>query len=139
MLFGAMLVSGLAHASGLAPGQLPPLVAIIGQVLVGAWAGSRFVGFDWALLGRIFYVSLGAFAVTMALAASFAAGASWLLGSSFQASLLAFAPGGLEAMTLLAFALGIDPLFVGVHHLVRFVLFSVTLPFVARFWLATEP
>lgn len=135
MMFGAMIVSGLAHATGLAPGHLPPVVAIAGQILVGAWAGSRFVGFDWALLGRIFFVSLGAFVATTALAIGFATGASWLLGTSFQACLLAFAPGGLEAMTLLAFALGIDPLFVGAHHLARFALISFALPIVARHWL----
>ena len=28
-----------------------------------------------------------------------------------------------------------DPIFVGAHHLARFVMISVGLPFVARFWL----
>ncbi len=42
-----------------------------------------------------------------------------------------FAPGGLEAMTTMAFALGLDPLFVGAHHLARFLPISLTLPFAA--------
>ena len=135
MLFGAMLGSGLLHATGLAPGRLPLLVGIAGQVLVGAWTGARFVGFDWGLLGRLAAVSLGTFALTMAMAAGFAGLASGALGLPYPETLLAFAPGGLEAMTILAFALGIDPLFVGAHHLARFVLISLSLPLVARLWL----
>ena len=50
----------------------------------------------------------------------------------FAEALAAFAPGGLEAMTLMAFALGLDPLFVGAHHLARFFMISLALPFFAR-------
>ena len=135
MLFGAMIASGALHATGVAPGRLPDVVAIAGQVLVGAWTGARFAGFDWGLLGRLALVSLGSFAVTMGIAAGFAGLASAMLGLPFPATLLAFAPGGLEAMTILAFALGIDPLYVGAHHLARFVLISLALPVVARLWL----
>jgi uncharacterized membrane protein AbrB (regulator of aidB expression) len=35
-------------------------------------------------------------------------------------------------MTMMAFALGLDPLFVGAHHLARFFLISLALPLVAR-------
>jgi uncharacterized membrane protein AbrB (regulator of aidB expression) len=49
--------------------------------------------------------------------------------------MVAFSPGGLEAMTILAFALGLDPLYVGAQHLARFILISLTLPFALRLWL----
>ena len=52
---------------------------------------------------------------------------------------IAFAPGGLEAMTLLAFSLGLDPLYVGSHHLARFILISLSLPFVLRLVLGPAP
>ena len=42
--------------------------------------------------------------------------------------LVAYAPGGLEAMTILAFALHLDPAFVGAHHLWRFLYVSVMMP-----------
>jgi uncharacterized membrane protein AbrB (regulator of aidB expression) len=41
---------------------------------------------------------------------------------------VAFAPGAVEAMTVLAFALGLDPLYVGSHHLARFLLISLVAP-----------
>ena len=49
----------------------------------------------------------------------------------FAEALAAFAPGGLEAM-MMAFALGLDPRFVGARHLARFFMISLALPLVAR-------
>ena len=41
---------------------------------------------------------------------------------------MAYAPGAIEAMTIIAFALHLDPVFVGVHHLARFTFMSMVLP-----------
>lgn len=135
MLFGAMLVSGGAHALSLAPGRPPPVVAILAQVLIGAWVGARFIGFDWRLFARSAPAALGSFLVAVGIAGIFAVLAGLLLALPFAQTLLAFSPGGLEAMTLLAFALGIDPLYVGAHHLARFLLISFTLPFAFKYWM----
>ncbi|HMN70592.1 MAG TPA: AbrB family transcriptional regulator [Rhodoblastus sp.] len=135
MLFGAMLVSGGAHALGFA-GRPPPSLAIVAQVLIGAWVGARFIGFDWRLFARAAPAALGSFFVAVAIAGVFAVGAGVALSLPFAQTLLAFSPGGLEAMTLLAFALGIDPLYVGAHHLARFLLISFTLPFAFKAWMS---
>ncbi|MCC2108050.1 MAG: AbrB family transcriptional regulator, partial [Hyphomicrobiales bacterium] len=139
MLFGAMLVSGGAHALSLAPGRPPTIVAILAQILIGAWVGARFIGFDWRLFARSAPAALGSFFVAVGIAGVFAILAGLLLSLPFAQTLLAFSPGGLEAMTLLAFALGIDPLYVGAHHLARFLLISFTLPFAFRYWMKDEP
>jgi uncharacterized membrane protein AbrB (regulator of aidB expression) len=47
---------------------------------------------------------------------------------------VAFAPGGLEAMMVLALILGLDPLYVGIHHLARFLGIGLALPLVVT-WL----
>jgi uncharacterized membrane protein AbrB (regulator of aidB expression) len=47
---------------------------------------------------------------------------------------VAFAPGGLEGMMVLGLVLGLDPLYVGVHHLVRFLGIGLALPLVMT-WL----
>jgi uncharacterized membrane protein AbrB (regulator of aidB expression) len=49
-------------------------------------------------------------------------------------ALIAFAPGGLEAMAILAFALHLDPVFIGAHHLARFLGIGLGLPMLIRFW-----
>ncbi|MFV0281012.1 MAG: AbrB family transcriptional regulator [Rhodoblastus sp.] len=134
MLFGAMLVSGAAHALSFA-GRPAPVVAIVAQVLIGAWVGARFIGFDWRLFARSAAAALGSFLIAVAISCAFAVAAGLALALPFAQTLLAFSPGGLEAMTLLAFALGIDPLYVGAHHLARFLLISFTLPIALKFWL----
>ena len=44
------------------------------------------------------------------------------------ALVVAFAPGAMDAMLALALTLHIDPIFVGAHHLSRFVFVSITTP-----------
>jgi hypothetical protein len=46
--------------------------------------------------------------------------------------IVAFAPGAQDTMTVLALALHLDPIYVGAHHLARFLLVSLSLPFLAR-------
>jgi membrane AbrB-like protein len=135
VMFGALLASGIVHATGLAPGRVPAPVMIAGQILIGAWAGSRFVGFDWMLLFRSLKGALGAIAAAMLVAVVFASAGAWLLGEPFAATLLAYAPGGLEAMTVLAFGLNVDPLFVAAHHFARVIVINISMPIVMRHWM----
>ena len=46
----------------------------------------------------------------------------------FADVVVAFAPGAMDAMLALALTLHIDPIFVGAHHLSRFVFVSITTP-----------
>ena len=132
LLYAAIGVSVLAHGSGLALGRPDPAIQIAAQALVGAWVGTRFIGFDWHLLRSVIVAASGAFVAALAAAAAFAALTAALIKVSFVQALVAFAPGGIEAMTMMAFALGLDPLFVGAHHLARFFLISLTLPLLSR-------
>jgi len=131
-LYAAIAVSAIAHGTGWAPGRLSPGLQIAAQALVGAWVGSRFIGFDWRLLRQLLSAAATSFLAAFATAAAFSGLVVGLTGVSFAEALAAFAPGGLEAMTMMAFALGLDPLFVGAHHIARFLFISATLPWVAR-------
>ena len=42
--------------------------------------------------------------------------------------IVAFAPGAMDAMLALALTLHIDPIFVGAHHLSRFVFVTIATP-----------
>ena len=130
-LYVAIVISALVHGLGLAPGRFAPPIQIGAQTLIGAWIGTRFIGFDWGLLHRTLIAAATSFLAAFAAATAFAYLATLAVGAPFPEALVAFAPGGLEAMTMMAFALGLDPLFVGAHHLARFVAISVALPFLA--------
>jgi membrane AbrB-like protein len=134
VLLGATVVSTLAHGTGAATGVLPPVVATGGLVLIGIFIAERFRTIQRSMLKKSMLAGLGSFAIGMGVAAAFAGLAAWLAGVSFADGLIAFAPGGIEAMTVLALILGLDPIYVGIHHLVRFLSIGLVLPFVIT-WL----
>ena len=121
-------------------GVIPPVIATGGLVLIGLFIAERFRerpalhpeagarGGAGLLRGR-----------HGASRRSSPALAAWLAGVSFANSLVAFAPGGLEAMTVLALILGLDPLYVGIHHLVRFLGIGLVLPFLIGWLQRSRP
>ncbi|MBS4081962.1 MAG: AbrB family transcriptional regulator [Rhizobiales bacterium] len=132
LLIGPMLVNGVLHGAGYVQGGIPPLLLLASFVVLGAFTGTRFVGTTAAMIRRLLVDSIGAFIVALVVCVVFALIAAWLAGENPAKTIVAFAPGGLEAMTILAFMIGLDPAFVGAHHLARFVLIALALPFVAR-------
>jgi hypothetical protein len=46
--------------------------------------------------------------------------------------MIAYAPGAVDAMMLLALALNLDPVYVGAHHLTRIFFVSLAMPLLAR-------
>ncbi len=131
LIIGALAASGALHLSELSDAVLPPELLEPAFVILGAGIGVRFLGTTLGSIKEFFLVSLGAFLVAIAIAAVFAAIAMALTGTEFGMLLSAFAPGGLEAMTALGFALGYDPVFMSAHHLFRFTGLSVALPLLA--------
>jgi uncharacterized protein len=134
ILLGATVVSTLSHGTEFVTGVIPPVIATCGLVLIGIFIAERFRSLQRSTLRKSLLAGLGSFAIGMAVAVFFAGLASWAAGVSFADGLVAFAPGGLEAMTVLALILGLDPLYVGIHHLVRFLGIGLVLPFVVA-WL----
>jgi membrane AbrB-like protein len=128
ILLGATVVSSVSHGTEFVTGVIPPVIATGGLVLIGLFIAERFRNVQRSTLKRALLAALGSFSVGMIVAAIFAGFAAWLAGVSFANGLVAFAPGGLEAMTVLALILGLDPLYVGIHHLVRFLGIGLVLP-----------
>ncbi|MGF9760503.1 AbrB family transcriptional regulator [Microvirga sp. 0TCS3.31] len=137
VLLGATVVSSVSHGTEFVTGVIPPVIATGGLVLIGLFIAERFRNVQRSTLKRALVAALGSFTIGMVVAALFAGVAAWLAGVSFANGLVAFAPGGLEAMTVLALILGLDPLYVGIHHLVRFLGIGLVLPFLIG-WLQRD-
>ena len=133
-ILGPMLASGLVTAPGLVHGGVPPIFSLIGFVLIGVFIGQRFRGLEAMTVLRTAPAALVSFAASLSLSALGAVAVTAIVGVPFGETAVAFAPGGLEAMTVLAFALGLDPVYVGVHHLARFVLVAFLIPAAFRWW-----
>jgi uncharacterized protein len=53
--------------------------------------------------------------------------------------IVAFAPGAQDTMMVLALAMHLDPVYVGAHHLARFLAVSFSVAVVARRLVSREP
>jgi membrane AbrB-like protein len=127
-MFGAMIASSVLHGSSLIEGGLPNWVRGIALVGIGALIGTRFARMKAStMLGHI-SASLGSFAVAIVISAMFVAIIAATTNVRFADVLVAFAPGAMDAMLALALTLHIDPIFVGAHHLSRFVFVTITTP-----------
>lgn len=134
LMVGAFLASAALHAGGLVEGKLPAWLTLPSFVALGAIVGTRFSGLKPRTILALLAPSLAAFAVVAALGIGFAAAVGWALALPVSQVFVAFAPGALETMMLTAFLLGLDPAYVGAHHVARFLALSFTVPVVARFF-----
>ncbi len=138
MMFGGMLASGVLHVSGVVEGQVRSEILIPCQILLGCAMGVRFSGTDPRLLVKALVPAAGAFVITLTISIVGALLVWWVFGLPLNQLLIAFAPGALEIMVILAFVLGLDPAFVAAHHLVRFIGIAVALPFIVRLVLPAQ-
>jgi hypothetical protein len=127
-MFGAMIASSVLHGAGWIEGGLPPWVRSVALVGVGSLIGSRFARMKAkVLLGHI-NAALGSFAIAIAISGIFVAVIAFTTHVRFSDTIVAFAPGAMDAMLALALTLHIDPIFVGAHHLSRFVFVTIATP-----------
>ncbi|MBI2714978.1 MAG: AbrB family transcriptional regulator [Rhizobiales bacterium] len=132
LIFGAMVTSAVLHGSGLIQVAMPWWVTYTVMIAFGAVTGSRFANTPLRLLLHYVGAAFGSFAVAVTIAAIFAAGLVSLLSLPVAEVIIAYAPGAVDAMMLLALALHLDPVYVGAHHLTRIFFVLLSMPFVAR-------
>ena len=128
-LIDGMLVSVVAHVSGLASGVMPFWLAALAYISLGGLIGSRFSGVTWPELRKALGAGVFVTLLGVVLAGGFAVVAHWFTGMNLIAILIALAPGGLETMTAMSVILGIDPTFVATHHLARLLMLTAIVPF----------
>jgi len=127
-LFGAMIGSSVLHGAGLIDGGLPPLIRGIALIGIGTLIGSRFSRMRTSTLLRHLTAGLGSFAIAIAISAVFVTLVASTTHVRFADVLVAYAPGAMDAMLALALTLHIDPIFVGAHHLSRFIFVTIATP-----------
>ncbi len=132
-LLAAMGVSAIGHGSGLTPGHIPESLTILAFLAMGVLIGSRFSGTTVKDLSSAAYAGV---AVTgLALMSAAMAGVAILFfidGLTPALLIVAFTPGGVEAMAAIGLALGLDMAFIAGHHVARLLMLTVLLPFFIR-------
>lgn len=138
LILGAMLASAALALGGGGKGAAPDAILIPANVILGVMIAARFRDFSFAELKISLAESLGGFVIALSVAIAGAVAASWAAALPFALTLLAFAPGGLEAMTIMAFALDLDPAYVAAHQVARYIGICLLLPPIAA-WLMRAP
>jgi uncharacterized protein len=131
-LVGPMVLSAIVHAVGLTHSRPPVWLVAAAQVIVGSMVGARFDGVAPRTVGHAIALAVLATAVLLGLAVLFGEAVERTLGIPFSAALLAFAPGGLAEMSLIALSLNVDAAYVSSHHIVRIFIIVLIAPAVFR-------
>jgi membrane AbrB-like protein len=139
VLLGAMMASAVLHGTGMIQGLLPQDLLAAGFTAIGAMIGSRFRGVKLSTLLAILRPSLESVVLALVISGMCAGIASALLELPMGQIWLAYTPGGIEAMSIVAFALGFDVAFVGTHHVVRFAGLGLIVPWWQTRWSMPAP
>jgi uncharacterized protein len=133
LIFGAMAGSGLLYGTGMVHTGLPWWVGGAAVILLGAVAGARFANTTPRMLMGYLGAAFGSFATAVTVASGFVLVVTALLPVRVADVVVAFSPGAQDTMMVLALALHLDPVYVAAHHVVRFVVVSVTVPLLVRY------
>jgi membrane AbrB-like protein len=137
-MFGAMIASSVLHGAGVVEGGLPPWVRGVALIGIGSLIGARFARMKPKTLLSHVNAALGSFAVAIAISAVFVTVIAFTTHVKFSDVIVAFAPGAMDAMLALALTLHIDPIFVGAHHLSRFVFVTIAMPGIVHLFGRTQ-
>ena len=132
MLLGPILVSAAVHALGVVHNPPPRELVIIAQIFLGTIVGCRFIGAEPKVILRAIWLGLGATTLMLALTFSFAMALHQMFGQPLEQLVLAYSPGGLAEMSLVALAMNADIAYVASHHLIRISCVMMLAPILFR-------
>jgi len=122
VLSGPLLASAVLHAAGLTQATSPDWAIGVTQWVIGTSLGARFAAFSGRALWLSLWLAATNVALALVLATAIALALSDVVGEPAPAIILAFAPGGISEMSLVALSLQMSTVFVTLHHLLRIIL-----------------
>lgn len=133
-----MLVSAGLHLGGLTAFDVPATITIVIQVFIGINVGGRFAGVS--VKGLMAALGAAVLVVTLQITVAVAGAllVAGLLGVDPVGLVLAYSPGGLAEMSIIALSIGGDVAFVGVHHIFRVMLALILAPLLLS-WIIKKP
>lgn len=132
IITGPVILSAIVHGAGLTEAQPPDWLISVAQLVIGIGLAMRFRGMSRRLLVQ----GIGLGAATVCLMLSLGAALGWALSltgeHSFQVLLMCYAPGGVVEMGLIALSLGVSPVMVTLHHILRIGFTVIVVPLLGR-------
>ena len=132
-LFGPLILSSLLSIFEIYELNVPILIFIIAQLIVGSFFGSNFNGLSW-LIAKKYVIHAASIVVCLLISLiPFLFITNFIGDIKPEAMILAFAPGGVSEMGLVASVLDIEPAFVITHHLLRLIMVIVILSIAQKY------
>ncbi|UUX50548.1 AbrB family transcriptional regulator [Nisaea acidiphila] len=131
-LLGAMVLSLVVHLTGWSKSAPPSMLIAAAQVVIGTGVGCRFAGTRVSEVLKIIQTSFGASLILLSTAVAAGFLLQDLVGLPWYVLVLAYAPGGLAEMSMVALGIGQDVAFVATHHLFRIAFIVVLAPLAFR-------
>ena len=133
-VLAGMIISLASHLTGLVEGHMPQWLTWPALMMLGSMIGTRFSGVSMAELKSAIGAGFAITLVGIAAAIGFAVLLAQFVDLPVAQLVVAFAPGGVEAMAAMAFALNLDPTFVATHHIARIFYLSFFVPLALAWW-----
>jgi membrane AbrB-like protein len=133
LILGPMLASAALELSGLVSGAAPAVVLVPANIVLGVMIGARFSHFTFSEFLQALREGFSGFVIALSLSMAGAGITSAVSGLPFALTLLAFSPGGLDAMTIMAFSLNLDPAYVGAHQMARYIGLALAMPWATAY------
>lgn len=127
-MLGPLCGIAILQVAGVTELNVPGQALIPVQFVLGTFLGTRFAKVKWRSALGITGHGLVALAMTFIGVVLMTGLLTLLTDIPPAALLLAFAPGGLPEMVLIAATLNIDPAFVVVHQITRFLVIALVMP-----------
>ncbi len=131
-ILGPMILSAATHVTGFVTVAPPTLLVIAAQLTIGTIIGTRFLGATMQEIRRDMGLSLVATFLMLIVAVAFAEGIYLASAIPLTQGFLAYAPGGLAEMSLLAIAMDQDATYVSSMHIVRITIVIAIAPLVFK-------
>ena len=132
-LMGPMLLCAVLNLSGVLHDLAPPTLLVWGaQVVIGTVIGCRFIGVDWRHVIGVVALTAGSILAFLCLAFGVALLLQAVMDIPLAQGVLAFAPGGVAEMSLVAIALHVDAAYVALHHVIRISVVMAAAPLVFK-------
>lgn len=137
IITGPILLSALAHGTGLTYAQPPDWLISVAQLVIGLGLAMRFKSITGNRLIQGLGLGLVTVTAMLCLGGGIAAALSAISERSFQVLLMCYAPGGVVEMGLIALSLGVSPMMVTLHHICRIGVTVIAVPLIGRWVLRT--
>ncbi len=138
-IVGPMVVSSVLHLTGLTESVLPAELAIAAQIVLGVSIGTIFIGTSSGAIAKALLLASGFVAAMLGVTVGVALVAQALTGVELYAGIIAYAPGGLTEMSLVALGMGFSVGYVATLHLLRIVFIALLVPVFLKFYTLENP